>query len=157
MGSAAVIVSTLLIHFIGWSGWDPLASCLIAILIFLSSIPLVLSSAKKLLLTVPDDTEYNLREALASVSSLRGVASYSAPHFWMGDKAGSDTEQVLGVIHIQATRGSDLEDVRARTRILLLTKGLDVVVQVEASGDVSCWCGGTSASRSPSRLSSVEQ
>lgn len=154
MGSAAVIVSTLLIHFVGWSGWDPIASCVIAILIFLSSIPLVKSSAKKLLLTVPDNTEYNLRETLASVSGLRGVSSYSGPHFWMGDKSvGSDGEQVLGVIHIQATRGSDLEDVRARTRILLLSRGVDAVVQVEAFGDTSCWCGGNSVTRSPSRYS----
>ncbi|KAL3421112.1 cation efflux protein zinc transporter [Phlyctema vagabunda] len=153
MGSAAVIVSTILIHFVGWSGWDPLASCVIAILIFLSSIPLVSSCAKKLLLTVPDNTEYTLRETLAGVSSLRGVASYTVPRFWMGDSnAGGDNEQVLGVIHVNATRGSDLEDVRARTRILLLSHGMDVVVQVEPFGDAACWCGGN-VTRTPSRFS----
>ena len=153
MGSAAVMVSTGLIYFLGWNGWDPLASCIIAILIFLSSIPLIKSCAKKLLLTVPDNIEYNLRETLSGVSDIRGVASYSVPRFWMGDKnTDSDNEQVLGVIHIIATRGSDLDDVRERTRAFLLSHGMDVVVQVEKDGDSSCWCGGSS-SRSSSRFS----
>ena len=153
MGSAAVMVSTALIYFVGWNGWDPLASCIIAILIFMSSMPLISSSAKKLLLTVPDDVEYSLRETLSGVSDIRGVASYSVPRFWMGDKnTDSENEQVLGVMHIIATRGSDLDDVRERTRAFLLSHGMDVVVQVEKDGDTSCWCGGSS-SRTPSRFS----
>ncbi|KAK2630469.1 hypothetical protein QTJ16_001289 [Diplocarpon rosae] len=153
MGSAAVMVSTALIYFFGWNGFDPLASCIIAILIFLSSIPLIKSSAKKLLLTVPDETEYSLRNTLAGVSDLRGVATYIVPRFWMGDKsADSESEQVLGVMHIIATRGSDLDDVRERTRDFLLKHGIDVVVQVENIEDTSCWCGGFS-SRSPSSSS----
>jgi zinc transporter 5/7 len=153
MGSAAVMVSTALIHFLGWNGWDPLASCVIAILIFTSSIPLIKSSAKKLLLTVPDEVEYNLRDTLAGVSNIRGVASYSVPRFWMGDKNTEvEKENVLGVMHILATRGSDLDDVRERTRAFLLSHGMDVVVQVEKDGDTSCWCGGSSG-RSQSRFS----
>ena len=153
MGSAAVIVSTLLIQYVGWSGWDPLASCIIAILIFMSSIPLVSSSAQKLLLTVPDDTEYQLRNTLAGVSDLRGVASYTVPRFWMADKVSAkEGEGVLGVMHIIATRGSDLEDVRGRTRAYLLSHGMDVVLQVEKEGDLKCWCGGNN--RSPSTSTS---
>ncbi len=153
MGSAAVIVSTLLIQYVGWSGWDPLASCIIAVLIFLSSIPLVSSSAKKLLLTVPDDTEYQLRNTLAGVSDLRGVASYTVPRFWMADRVSEKGgEGVLGVMHIIATRGSDLDDVRGRARAYLLSHGVDVVLQVEREGDVKCWCGGNT--RSPSTSSS---
>lgn len=153
MGSAAVIVSTLLIQYIGWSGWDPLASCIIAILIFMSSIPLVSSSAKKLLLTVADDTEYQLRNTLAGVSDLRGVASYTVPRFWMADNVSEkEGEGVLGVMHVIATRGSDLEDVKERARAYLLSHGIDVVLQVEREGDLKCWCGGNS--RSPSTSSS---
>ena len=151
MGSAAVIVSTILIHFTGWNGWDPLASCIIAVLIFLSSIPLIKSSAKKLLLTVPDSVEYNLREALSNLGELRGVASYSVPRFWMGDRE-NEKEQVMGVIHVIATRGSDIDEVKERVRAHLLGQGMDVVVQVEKDGDTGCWCGGSS-SRSPSRFS----
>jgi zinc transporter 5/7 len=154
MGSAAVIVSTLLIQFVGWSGWDPLASCLIAILIFLSSIPLVMSSAKKLLLTVPANTEYQLRNTLAEVSNIRGVASYSVPKFWMADKGGEgEVDQVLGVIHVTATRGTDVDDLRERTRALLSSHGMDVTVQVEREGAGKCWCVGDSCRTPVSRFS----
>lgn len=145
MGSAAVMVSTALIHFVGWNGWDPLASCIIAALIFMSSIPLIKSSARKLLLTVPAETEYSLRNTLSGVSDLRGVASYTVPRFWMADYAtDNETEQVLGSMHVLATRGSDLDDVRERTRAFLRGRGLDVVVQVEKDGETNCWCGGSS-------------
>jgi zinc transporter 5/7 len=153
MGSAAVIVSTLLIQYVGWPGWDPLASCVIAVLIFLSSIPLVRSSAKKLLLTVPDDTEYQLRNTLSGVSDLRGVASYTVPRFWMADNVGKGGEEVLGVMHIIATRGSDVDDVRERTRAYLSSHGMDVVLQVEKDGDTRCWCSGNSRPLASSRFS----
>lgn len=143
MGSAAVMVSTALIYFFGWNGFDPLASCIIAVLIFMSSIPLIKSCAKKLLLTVPADAEYTLRETLASVSGLRGVAGYTVPRFWMGDSgAVQGGDLVLGVMHIQATRGSDLEDVKERARMLLQERGMDVVIQVEGVTETGCWCSG---------------
>ena len=85
LGSVAVVISTVLVHFSGWAGYDPIASCLIAILIFASAIPLVTSTAKTLLLTIPADVEYNLRDTLSGVSTLRGVVGYTAPKFWLDD------------------------------------------------------------------------
>lgn len=142
LGSAAVIASTVLTHFWSWSGWDPLASFLIALLIMLSAIPLVKSSARRLLLTIPDSVEYSLRETLAGVPSLRGVASYAAPKFWLDDRAGTE-DRMLGVMHILAARGADAEDVRMRVHSYMFEKGIDVVVQVERDGDGAsgCWCG----------------
>jgi len=137
LGSAAVIVSTLLIYFFGWSGFDPLASCFIAILIFASAVPLVTSSARTLLLTVPADIEYDLREALAGLSGLRGVVSYAVPKFWLEE--GGD-RKVLGVIHVIAGKAADTEDVRQRAVLFLLGRNMDVLVQVEREGDGRCWC-----------------
>lgn len=194
LGSVAVVISTVLVHYSGWSGYDPLASCLIAILIFVSAVPLVSSTAKTLLLTLPADTEYNVRETLAGVSTLRGIVGYTVPKFWLDDTgAGSlghthgpkhsadggcghrhnhshhhdhdhdrdhdhnhthnhhhnhdhahedKSQKVFGVIHVIASRGSDLEDVRQRTVNYLQEKGMDIVVQVERDGDGRCWCGG---------------
>lgn len=85
LGSVAVVISTVLVHFSGWAGYDPIASCLIAILIFASAIPLVTSTAKTLLLTIPADVEYNLRDTLGGVSALRGVVGYTVPKFWLDD------------------------------------------------------------------------
>lgn len=137
LGSVAVVISTILIHFYGWSGFDPLASCLIAILIFASAIPLVTSSARTLLLTIPEDTEYDLREALAGLSSLRGVVGYAVPKFWLEE---GENRKVLGVIHVIAGKGAELEDVKERAIAFLKSKHMDVVVQVEREGSGRCWC-----------------
>jgi len=196
LGSVAVVISTILVHYSGWSGYDPLASCFIAILIFASAVPLVSSTARTLLLTLPADTEYIVRETLAGVSTLRGIVSYTVPKFWLDDTGvgasehahahahehsghsgcdhdrshnhhdhghehhdhdhGQDhthghdhdheheqkSQKVFGVIHVIASRGSDLEDVRQRTVSYLQEKGMDIVVQVERDGDGRCWCGG---------------
>jgi zinc transporter 5/7 len=62
----------------------------------------------------------------------------------MGDKAGEvdNGELVLGVMHIQANRSSDLEDIKERARALMQEKGMDIVIQVEGIGENGCWCGG---------------
>ena len=137
LGSVAVVISTILIHFYGWSGFDPLASCLIAVLIFASAIPLVTSSAKTLLLTIPADTEYDLREALAGLSGLRGVVGYAVPKFWLEE---GEERRVLGVIHVMAGKGVDLEDVKERCTAFLKEKHMHILVQVEREGVGRCWC-----------------
>jgi zinc transporter 5/7 len=152
LGSAAVIVSTILTHFWKWSGWDPLASFLIAVLILLSALPLVKSSARRLLLTVPPGIEYSLRDTLSGITGLRGVVGYAAPKFWMDDRVvgeGAPANKLLGVMHVVAARGADMEDVRDRVRSYMLGHDVDVTLQVEREGDASCWCG---VGRSPLSL-----
>ena len=67
LGSVGVIVSTLLINQFGWTGFDPLASMLIAGLIFMSVVPLIKHSAAVLMLSVSDDLEYQITEGLHEV------------------------------------------------------------------------------------------
>lgn len=85
LGSVSVVVSTILIQLTGWSGWDPIASFMIAVLIFASTVPLVSSTTKILLLSLNSDIEYNLRDILAGVSGIRGVVGYTVPKFWLED------------------------------------------------------------------------
>ena len=146
LGSVAVVISTLLIYFYGWSGFDPIASVLIAVLIFASAVPLVASSAMKLLLTVPYDTEYELREALAGLAGLRGVVGYAVPKFWLDEGEGG---KILGAIHVIAGKTGDLEDVKERSISYLRGRGMDVLVQVERDGSGRCWCQATRQSQSP--------
>ena len=61
-----VIISTLLIQFYGWTGFDPIASLFIAVLIAASVIPLVIDSGKVLCLDVSDE-EQSIESALKEV------------------------------------------------------------------------------------------
>lgn len=66
LGSVGVIISTLLIQFYGWTGFDPIASLLIAVLIAASVIPLVLDTGKILALDV-SNKDTKIQEALSEV------------------------------------------------------------------------------------------
>lgn len=67
LGSVGVIISTLLIQFYGWTGFDPIASLFIAILIAASVIPLIIDSGKVLGLDI-GHREHKIKEALEDVS-----------------------------------------------------------------------------------------
>jgi zinc transporter 5/7 len=68
LGSVGVIISTLLINRYGWTGFDPLASIFIAVLIFASVVPLVVDSGKLLVLDLGEEKEAEVRKALTAVS-----------------------------------------------------------------------------------------
>ncbi|KAM5532901.1 hypothetical protein V8D89_013453 [Ganoderma adspersum] len=95
LGSVGVIVSTLLIQFYGWTGFDPIASLFIAILIAASVIPLVIDTGKVLALDM-GTKEKSIRDALTELAPIEGLTSYSAPRFWPKDSAST-----IGTIHIQ--------------------------------------------------------
>lgn len=95
LGSVGVIISTLLIQFYGWTGFDPIASLFIAIMIAASVIPLVIDTGKILCLDI-SDREVSIERALLELDSLEGVASYKFPRFWP-----KDASSVIGSICIQ--------------------------------------------------------
>lgn len=70
LGSVGVIISTLLIQFYGWTGFDPIASLFIAILIAASVIPLVIDTGKVLMLDL-DHRGSGIERALTEVSYSR--------------------------------------------------------------------------------------
>lgn len=159
-GSLAVIISTALNLYAPWYLWDPLATIIIAILIFMAAVPLVKESGRKLLLVIPDELEWNLKTALQELVTLRGVTGYAVPRFWVEDRgeggdphghaghshAGHEAEhkevRILGVIHVFAARVASTEDVRERVVQFFSERNMDVVVQVEREGEGRCWCGG---------------
>ncbi|KAF3766990.1 hypothetical protein M406DRAFT_89586 [Cryphonectria parasitica EP155] len=144
LGSGAVIVSTALTHFFPWAGWDPVASFLIAALILGSAVPLIRSSASRLLLTIPDQVEYSLRDILSGITELRGVAGYGVPKFWIDDRVSDDNspgDKLIGSMHVLVVRGADMEDVRMRVQQYFSERNIDITLQVEREGDPNCWCG----------------
>ena len=66
LGSVGVIISTLLIQFYGWTGFDPIASLFIAVLIAASVIPLVIDTGRVLMLDL-SSRESKIDSALTSV------------------------------------------------------------------------------------------
>jgi len=104
LGSVGVIISTLLIQFYGWTGFDPIASLFIAILIAASVVPLVMDTGKVLALDVAD-RDADIRKALEEVSSIEGVASYTNPRFWP-----KDSSSLVGSIHIQLALSASAHD-----------------------------------------------
>ena len=70
LGSVGVIISTLLIENFGWTRADPICSLLIAVLIFLSVVPLVKETSLMLLLRTPEDMQEQLGVSLQKVSYL---------------------------------------------------------------------------------------
>jgi zinc transporter 5/7 len=63
-----VIISTLLIQFYGWTGFDPIASLFIAVLIAASVIPLVMDTGRILALDV-SEKDGEIQDALDEVRS----------------------------------------------------------------------------------------
>lgn len=70
LGSVGVIISTLLINQFGWTGFDPLASIFIAVLIFASVVPLVMDAGQLLVLDMGEEREVEVKKALAQVRAL---------------------------------------------------------------------------------------
>ncbi|KAH8832528.1 hypothetical protein DL96DRAFT_1582497 [Flagelloscypha sp. PMI_526] len=99
LGSVGVIISTLLIQWYGWTGFDPIASLFIAILIAASVLPLVIDTGKILCLDVGEEKEHLIRDALEHLPSIPGLASFSQPRFWPKDSnalAGTDVGGLHG-------------------------------------------------------------
>ncbi|RXG49916.1 hypothetical protein VDGE_00609 [Verticillium dahliae] len=144
MGSVAVTISTILTMYTGYTWWDAVAGIVVSVLIVLAAWPLLISSGRNLLLSIPDRVEYSLRNTLAGITQQRGVVSYSVPKFWIDDiltAQGGAGEKLRGIVHVQAARGAAIDDVRDRVREHLLAHNIDIVVQVEREGETNCWCG----------------
>jgi cation diffusion facilitator family transporter len=84
LGSVGVIISTILIRHFNWSGFDPLASILIAILILASTVPLLKATATSLLLVNSHQREYALRDVLGEVGVVPGVSGLENVRVWEG-------------------------------------------------------------------------
>ncbi|GAA6009529.1 hypothetical protein JCM10207_003815 [Rhodosporidiobolus poonsookiae] len=146
LGSVGVIISTLLINRYGWTGFDPLASIFIAVMIFASVVPLIVDSGRLLVLDMGEEKEAEVRKALTALHRVEGVSSFTKPRFWQKDPAsmvGSICIQLAPapgyaqVPHVAPKHFADLEKVRARVRRVLRSNigGLDeLVIQFEPTG-----------------------
>lgn len=131
LGSAGVIVSTLLIQWFGWTGFDPIASLFIAVLIVMSVIPLIKQSASVLMLELSDHVVNQVEGTLEEVKRLDGVTGVEACRFWP-----NEAETVVGSIHVFIQSGVKAQEIRGTVTELFMSHvdGLkEVCVQVEST------------------------
>ena len=129
LGSVGVIVSTLLIQWFGWTGFDPIASLFIAILIILSVIPLVRQAASVLMLELDENVTDQVEGALDIVRHTDGVVQVNAARFWP-----YESESVIGSLHVKVRDDVNTQDMRRQiTEILKENIGglKEVCAQVE--------------------------
>lgn len=135
LGSVGVVISTILTTIFHSPIFDPIASLIIASLIFVSALPLVSSTASSLLLQVSSKKETRLRDALNSLLTIKGLKSYTTPRFWPV----AETNALTGYIHIQVYRGENLLVIKKQCEGIFKTAGIDAIIQVENDYD-HCWC-----------------
>ncbi|WEJ93103.1 Putative zinc transporter msc2 [Yamadazyma tenuis] len=133
LGSVGVVVSTILTKVFHWEGFDPIASIIIAVLIFFSAIPLIKSTSSALLLSLNKDNEMKIRGILQDVSSIKGVKSFTTPRFW------PSPEGMTGYIHIQVYRGENASYIKKQCMKHFDIGHVEVIVQMEYDYD-ECWC-----------------
>lgn len=112
LGSVGVIISTLLIRHFSWPGFDPLASILIAVLILISTVPLLKATSLSLLMINTPEKEYSLRDTLGEVGVTPGVSAVEGVKLWEGG----------GTVRV-VVKKDDLGVVRERVKRVLSGKG----------------------------------
>lgn len=134
LGSAGVIVSTLLIKYFGWTGFDPIASLFIAVLIIMSVIPLIRQSSAVMMLELSDETVAVIEGTMDEVRAMDGVYSISHSRFWP-----CEAESVVGSLHVQVKDEVNTQTIRHNVTELLKSHihGLrEVCVQIELQSAV---------------------
>ncbi len=113
--------------FTGWTIADPIASFCISIMIFLSAVPLLRSSAHTLLQRTPRSYESEMRDALTRVNTIDGVLAHRDAHFWAHSSA-----VLVGSLSVQIRQGVSEQKVRAAVTSLFKERGVTyLTVQIE--------------------------
>ena len=107
-GSVAVILSSVVIHYLGWHWVDPFCSLLLAALIFGSTLPLLKESTGTLIQRAPEGLEESFPVALNQALQIPGVVSYSDAHVWEL-KSGS----FVASVRVQAAADASVQAVAA--------------------------------------------
>jgi len=128
LGSVGVITSSCFVQFFGWTSADPICSFCISVLIFVSVIPLLSSSAATLLQATPKNFEKKLSKCLNKVLSIEGVVSYANPHFWQLYK-----DILIGTLQVQISDEQMHQKVLSKVNKIFTKKGVkNLTIEVSA-------------------------
>lgn len=129
LGSVGVIISSILMWMFGWLIADPVCSMFIAILIFISVMPLLKESATILMQRQPKDLDNVLPKCYNKVKQLAGVYSVQEPHFWT-----LSSNNYIGCLKLEVARTVDPKYVVASTQMIFTAVGVrQLTVQLDYS------------------------
>lgn len=129
LGSVGVIISTLLMQHYGWMIADPICSMLIALLIFISVIPLLKQSIGILMQRTPPALDYVLPECYQRVQQLQGVYHLHDPHFWT-----LCTDVYVGTLKLVVGPEADTRWILSQTHNIFTQAGVrQLYVQIDSA------------------------
>lgn len=134
LGSVGVVISTILTKLFKWQGFDPVASIIIAILIFSTAVPLIKSTGSSLLLKLNSSREQTVRGALNEITAIKGIKLFTSIRFWP-----AHSRQLRGFIHIQVYRGESTAHLKKQCKEVFRRHHIDASIQMENDYD-PCWC-----------------
>ncbi|XP_064619343.1 proton-coupled zinc antiporter SLC30A5-like isoform X2 [Lineus longissimus] len=127
LGSVGVIISSILIENFGWNIADPICSLFIAVMIFLSVIPLLKEASLIMLLRTPIELQKELGQGLQKVLSIEGVTSYRQQHFWQ-----HSSKVYCGMLHIHVSPDAAEQKIIKQVTAIFKEIGINnMTVQVE--------------------------
>jgi len=126
LGSVGVITSSIIIHYTGWVTADPICSFFMSVLIFISVIPLLKSSASTLLQFLPEERQKKINKAVPKITQLEGVVAVGNLHFWTYSR-----DSIVGTIHVQISEGGSEQKILRNVQEILFHAGIkNVTVQL---------------------------
>ncbi|CAI9605996.1 unnamed protein product, partial [Staurois parvus] len=129
LGSIGVIISTLLMQHYGWMIADPICSMLIALLIFVSVIPLLKQSIGILMQRTPPVLDSVLPECYQRVQQLQGVYHLHDPHFWT-----LCTDVYVGTLKLVVGPEADTRWILSQTHNIFTQAGIrQLYVQIDSA------------------------
>jgi zinc transporter 5/7 len=129
LGSVGVIISAVLMQMFGWMIADPICSMFIAILIFLSVLPLLKESIIILMQRQPKALDHILPQCYNKVTQLAGVYSVQDPHFWT-----LCSDIYVGCMKLEVARTVDPKYVIAHTQMIFQAAGVrQLTIQLDYS------------------------
>ncbi|XP_011500943.1 PREDICTED: zinc transporter 7 [Ceratosolen solmsi marchali] len=129
LGSVGVIISAVLMQMFGWMISDPICSMFIAVLIFLSVLPLLKESMIILMQRQPGALDHILPQCYNKVTQLAGVYSVQDPHFWT-----LCTDIYVGCMKLEVARTVDPKYVIAHTQMIFQAAGIrQLTIQLDYS------------------------
>ncbi|KAK0426008.1 hypothetical protein QR680_009500 [Steinernema hermaphroditum] len=127
LGSVFVIISTLLIQWLGWKWVDPFCSLILSLLILGSVYPLLKASAANLLQNIPPELEHDFEHALDEILHVEGVESYSRAHVWQ-----LKSEMNVASLNVQVKEETNEQMIRTRVEEIMKEAGVNQsTIQVE--------------------------